>query len=92
MKMIQFSQTFWHCVNGVSVPQFEAGKQYPADDAEAQRCVVRGIAEEVDVPDAVPEPEGVASEPAADAPAAAPEPEPAAEPAAAPAPAAKAKK
>lgn len=70
MKMIRFSQTFWHCVHGASVPQFEAGKDYPADNAEAQRCIARGIAEEVDVPDEPAEeakPAADGAEPAADA-------------------------
>lgn len=86
MKRIQFSQTFFETDgSGNHRPRFEAGKHYPADDAEAQRCVARGIAEEVDVPD--PEPEQPAAE--AGAPAPAPSPEATA---AAPAPAAKAKK
>ena len=55
MKMIRFTKTFWHCPNGISVPLFEAGKDYPADDAEARRCIARGIAEEVDIPDPDPE-------------------------------------
>lgn len=61
MKMIRFSQTFWHVVHGASVPQFEAGKDYPVNE-DTQRCVARGIAEEVDVPD-----EPAADEPSTDA-------------------------
>lgn len=53
MNRILFSQTFFATdVSGNSKPQFEAGKHYPTDDAEAKRCIARGIATEVDVPDA----------------------------------------
>lgn len=56
MKMIRFSQTFWHSMNGASVPLFEEGNDYPSDHPEARRCIARGIAEEVDVPDPAPQP------------------------------------
>lgn len=66
MKMIRFSKPFF-AVNagGASYPQFEAGKDYPADDPEAIRCVARGIAEEVEVADPQPEPEAAADQAAA---------------------------
>lgn len=50
MNRILFSQTFFATDgSGNSKPQFEAGKHYPADDAEAKRCIARGIAEAIDV-------------------------------------------
>lgn len=52
MKMIRFTETFWHTVHGAAVPLFEKGKDYPLDHPhieEARRCIARGIAEEVDV-------------------------------------------
>lgn len=76
MNRILFSQTFFATDGGGnSRPQFEAGKHYPADDAEARRCIARGIAAEVDVEDPAAEddaepPADAASEPAAEAPAA----------------------
>lgn len=52
MNRILFFQTFFATDgSGNSRPQFEAGKHYPADDAEAVRCIARGIAEAVDVPE-----------------------------------------
>lgn len=52
MKRILFSYTFFATdSSGNSKPQFEAGKHYPADDAEAVRCIARGIAAEVEVDD-----------------------------------------
>ncbi|MDQ0082938.1 hypothetical protein J2W35_003297 [Variovorax boronicumulans] len=55
MKKIRFSANF-HATDagGNSVIQFAAGQEYPADDPEALRCIARGIAEEVDVPDEQP--------------------------------------
>jgi hypothetical protein len=47
MKRILFSATFF---DG-GEERYQAGKHYPADDAEAARCVARGIAKEVDVAD-----------------------------------------
>lgn len=47
MKRILFSTTFYN----EGIPQFEAGKHYAADDAEAIRCIARGIAKEVDIDD-----------------------------------------
>ncbi|MDN8617868.1 hypothetical protein [Variovorax ginsengisoli] len=93
MKRILFTSAWFETDHtGTSHARFEAGKDYPADDAEAKRCVARGIAEEVDVADepaAAPNvttdaPATEAAEPAAEAPAA--------EPAPAPAPATRAKK
>lgn len=82
MIRIRFSQTFFATNgSGASVPQFEAGKDYPADDEEAIRCVARGIAEKVDVEETEPAP----AEPVA-------APAEAAEPVAAPAPAVASKK
>lgn len=53
MKRIRFSADWFETdLSGNSRPRFEAGKDYPADDEEAVRCVARGIAEEVDVADA----------------------------------------
>lgn len=55
MKRILFSSTFFATdTSGNSKPQFEAGKHYPPDDAEARRCIARGIAAEVDVEDEQP--------------------------------------
>jgi len=91
MKKILFSASWFETdQTGTSRARFEAGKHYPADDAEAQRCVARGIAAEVEVADE-PAPEAETApaetaEPEAEAPAEPPAPAPA------PAPAAKAKK
>lgn len=53
MKMIRFFANFYGTDGGGnSRAIYEAGQDYPADDAEARRCIARGIAEEVDVADA----------------------------------------
>lgn len=73
MKMIRFNANFYGTDSGGnSRAVFEAGKYYPAADEEARRCIARGIAEEVDVPDepAADEP----SSPAASVPEATPAP------------------
>jgi hypothetical protein len=62
VKKIRFSANFNDTgPTGTSYARYEAGKDYPADDAEAQRCIARGIAAEVDVPDE-PEAEPVAAD------------------------------
>lgn len=87
MKKIRFSANFHETdAGGNSVIRFAAGQDYPADDAEAIRCVARGIAEEVEVDEEAPAAAAPESAPAAEADAAAPAPSEA--PAVAPAPAA----
>lgn len=52
MKRILFSASWFETdQTGTSRPRFEAGQHYSPDDVEAQRCVARGIAAEVDVAD-----------------------------------------
>lgn len=55
MKKIRFSANFHETgAGGNSGIRFAAGQDYPADDAEAIRCIARGIAHEVEVPDEQP--------------------------------------
>lgn len=68
MKKIRFNVNFYGTDSaGNSRAVFEAGKDYPADDAEARRCIARGISTEVEVPDEpapdIPEAASVADEP-----------------------------
>lgn len=87
MKKIRFSANFHETdAGGNSVIRFAAGQDYPADDAEAIRCVARGIAKEVEVEDEAPADPAPESGTAAEGEAAAPAPSEA--PATAPAPAA----
>lgn len=68
MKKIRFSAAWYETSpHGGSYARFEAGKDYPADDDEAIRCIARGIAEEVDVPE--PDKDSAAPSEAAPAPA-----------------------
>jgi hypothetical protein len=68
MKVIRFHAPFFGTdAAGNHCEQFSAGKDYPAENEEARRCIARGLAEEVEVADPEPAADGAADAGGADA-------------------------